>query len=602
MKLKLNKMTATQIGLKDLEPFGVSKQSWAFRDDGDAFISLPSLALPMVERLRNLLEDKAGSDRKIKALVANVVAYQLAATGAGQPKAKNCEQMATFLTQFLRPADRRWLWKQEAGTERWLPYYVNKIHYEPPDPRTRTEASVRVELLFETFGGHKEDRIWLRTDDCRGRTAPEVLTMKGYRWDDPVLQAAYDASMVRFDEIAQAVGRQFRASGKGSDSGVDGNKKRGDRDSWYYKAESVFDLTRDGEPGRVILDVFFEEEKRGRNDEAKVATTFWENADPTKGTGEDDETEAEAITVIEPPQVPVHPFVVIFDTLRHLRLKVHVDQLGDYIYDMSLADKLVLPDERKALVRLLIELRAGKFQDIVKGKGGGAVVLLSGPPGTGKTLTAEVFAETEQRPLYSVQCSQLGTDPVALEDELLKTFARAKRWDAVMLLDEADVYVHERGNDLTQNAIVGVFLRVLEYQDSILFLTTNRPDDVDDAIASRCIAKLAYEVPEAGDQARIWRVLADQAGVTLSDDTIQAIVKQNPAMSGRDVKNLLKLAAMMSGGDVTPDAVAYVRQFKATKDLPGGIIGGLVGHMGISRCQKCGILVGRKGHVCPKGT
>jgi DNA polymerase III delta prime subunit len=86
--------------------------------------------------------------------------------------------------------------------------------------------------------------------------------------------------------------------------------------------------------------------------------------------------------------------------VRHLRLKVHVDQLADYVYDVHLADKLVLPDERKALVRLLIDLRAGGFQDIVKGKGGGAVVLLAGPPGTGKTLTAEVFAETEGGPVF----------------------------------------------------------------------------------------------------------------------------------------------------------------------------------------------------------
>jgi AAA+ superfamily predicted ATPase len=145
---------------------------------------------------------------------------------------------------------------------------------------------------------------------------------------------------------------------------------------------------------------------------------------------------------------------------------------------------------------------------------------------------------------------------------------------------------------------VGVFLRVLEYQDSILFLTTNRPDDVDDAIASRCIAKLAYEVPDAADQARIWRVLADQAGVKLPDAMIAVIVAKNPAMSGRDVKNLLKLAAMMTGGDVTPEAVHYVRQFKATKDLASAGPVPLPG--GIRRCPDCGVLIGRKGHTCPK--
>ena len=47
-----------------------------------------------------------------------------------------------------------------------------------------------------------------------------------------------------------------------------------------------------------------------------------------------------------------------------------------------------------------------------------------------------------QRPLYSVQCSQLGLEPADLERELLKIFTRAARWNAILLLDEADVYIH----------------------------------------------------------------------------------------------------------------------------------------------------------------
>ena len=32
-----------------------------------------------------------------------------------------------------------------------------------------------------------------------------------------------------------------------------------------------------------------------------------------------------------------------------------------------------------------------------------------------------------------------------------------------MLIDEADVYIKRREDDMTMNAVVGVFLRVLEY-------------------------------------------------------------------------------------------------------------------------------------------
>ena len=120
---------------------------------------------------------------------------------------------------------------------------------------------------------------------------------------------------------------------------------------------------------------------------------------------------------------------------------------------------------------------------------------------------------------------------------------------------------------------VGVFLRVLEYQATILFLTTNRPEDVDDAIGSRCIARLVYGVPGPKDAARIWQVLASTAGIKITEKTIAEVVKANPEMTGRDIKNVLKLAGLMNGAKsgVTAEQVAYVQQFKPTGALPGAL-------------------------------
>jgi len=254
----------------------------------------------------------------------------------------------------------------------------------------------------------------------------------------------------------------------------------------------------------------------------------------------------------------------VFHMAKHLRMRVHVRNLKAYEYDTKLIDKLIIPSHLKQLVHMLVEHKTTAFADVVAGKGGGAVVLLAGPPGVGKTLTAEVFAESEQRALYSVQCSQLGTDPEELEDALLKVFARANRWNAVLLLDEADVYVHERGDDLLQNSIVGVFLRVLEYQTTILFLTTNRPDDVDDAIASRCIARLNYDVPGPHDQREIWKVLAKTMGMTVAPKVLDGLYENNPKLSGRDIKNLLKLSKLLHGATVTVDSIEKVKVYQPT--------------------------------------
>jgi hypothetical protein len=55
-----------------------------------------------------------------------------------------------------------------------------------------------------------------------------------------------------------------------------------------------------------------------------------------------------------------------------------------------------------------------------------------------------------------------------------------------MLLDEADVFLAKRSReDHGRNAIVSVFLRMLEYYKGILFLTTNRIGTFDEAFKSR---------------------------------------------------------------------------------------------------------------------
>jgi len=192
---------------------------------------------------------------------------------------------------------------------------------------------------------------------------------------------------------------------------------------------------------------------------------------------------------------------------------------------------------------------------------------------THNTVTAEVFAEFKERPLYTIQCSQLGTSPEKVEANLAVALARANRWNAILLLDEADVYIRKRGADLEQNAIVGVFLRLLEFASCILFMTTNLPDNVDDAIASRCIARLHYGPPTVEDQVKIWMVLSRLNGIPLTEGDARSFARRHPAISGRDVKNLLKLASFVAqaeGKPLTLETLEYVLQFKPTEDSYAG--------------------------------
>ena len=106
----------------------------------------------------------------------------------------------------------------------------------------------------------------------------------------------------------------------------------------------------------------------------------------------------------------------------------------------------------------------GPGQDLIQGKGRGLVVLLHGVPGVGKTATAEAVAIENRKPLFVITCGDLGLTPSEVEESLTNVFRLAHLWDCVLLLDEADVFLTQRSKvDMKRNALVSVFLRVLEY-------------------------------------------------------------------------------------------------------------------------------------------
>lgn len=62
----------------------------------------------------------------------------------------------------------------------------------------------------------------------------------------------------------------------------------------------------------------------------------------------------------------------------------------------------------------------------------------------GKTLTAECIGEWVEKPLISLSIGDLIVDESQLERRLLDEFERAMKWDAILLLDEADVVLEAR--------------------------------------------------------------------------------------------------------------------------------------------------------------
>ncbi len=122
--------------------------------------------------------------------------------------------------------------------------------------------------------------------------------------------------------------------------------------------------------------------------------------------------------------------------------------------------------------------------------------------------------------------------------------------------------------DITRsNAVVASFLRTLEYFHGLLFMTTNRSHDVDDAIASRCIATILYEPPRDQDAKRIWQVLSKQFEFALEEELVDELVAHFKEISGRDIKELLKLTAKWCRQKKVPPSIDVFRSCSQFRGL-----------------------------------
>ena len=166
-----------------------------------------------------------------------------------------------------------------------------------------------------------------------------------------------------------------------------------------------------------------------------------------------------------------------------------VSRLQEVVWTDEPFQSLVIGAKQKTLIHSLVKQHSSKstgYDDVIQGKGLGLIGLLSGRPGCGKTLTAEAVAEVTKRPLYAVSAGELGTDVEKVDKQLTLILELSHRWSAVLLLDEADVFLQERDTkDVARNALVSIFLRQLEYFQGILILTTNRIADCDPAFESK---------------------------------------------------------------------------------------------------------------------
>jgi len=259
------------------------------------------------------------------------------------------------------------------------------------------------------------------------------------------------------------------------------------------------------------------------------------------------------------------PFVRVFSLETKSYVYADVDDVKTYEFDTTALSRLHLPAEMLSILTRVFNTPVEQmFGDLIQGKHGGLVILASGKPGVGKTLTAEVYAETTERPLYVLELGELGTNVAMVEENLQRVFTRVARWNAVLQFDECEIFLTERGEDLERSAIVGIFLRLLDYYRGILFLTTNRPDVLDHAVMSRVMLKLEYPDLSRDARAIIWKTMFTSAGLMLAEGSYADLAE--PEMNGRQIRNMARLAKILHpDGTITLGQMLQVLKYGASK-------------------------------------
>ncbi|KAJ0108326.1 hypothetical protein J7T55_005303 [Diaporthe amygdali] len=268
-----------------------------------------------------------------------------------------------------------------------------------------------------------------------------------------------------------------------------------------------------------------------------------------------------------------------------LKNKKFYDLAVDHILEIDwipdLMSRLVLDQDIKDLILALLDYKTTQatddreiFDDFVPGKGKGIVMLLCAPPGVGKTLAAEAVSEHLKSPLYRVNMQDLGSEASTVEGRLQTALERCSRWNAVLLLDEADVFLEQRTLDsLQRNELVSVFLRTLEYYEGAMILTTNRAASLDPAFESRIDMTLVFEDLTKDARRQIWDgfLRESKTPTQLSDEDLDRLADWQ--LNGRQIKSAVKTASIFASKQGGPMTMKHLDVVITLRNSSGALLG-----------------------------
>jgi len=171
-------------------------------------------------------------------------------------------------------------------------------------------------------------------------------------------------------------------------------------------------------------------------------------------------------------------------------------------------------------------------------------LLLHGPPGTGKTLSAMYLANRmPERTVLILTGSGLGAIGPACE--MARRLA-----PAMVVMEDVDLVALDRDEYLS-NALLFELLNQMDGMqqdlDVIFLLTTNRPDRLEAALASRPgRVDMAVELPLPGADGRRRLIALYSQGLELRARELGEVIEQTEGASPAFIRELLRRAALLA--------------------------------------------------------
>ncbi|KAL2249133.1 ATPase family AAA domain-containing protein 3-B [Sesamum indicum] len=197
-------------------------------------------------------------------------------------------------------------------------------------------------------------------------------------------------------------------------------------------------------------------------------------------------------------------------------------------------------------------------------------MLFYGPPGTGKTMAARELARKsglDYALMTGGDVAPLGSQAVTKIHQLFD-WAKKSNKGLLLFIDEADAFLCERNktymSEAQRSALNALLFRTGDQsKDIVLALATNRPGDLDSAVADRIDEVLEFPLPGEDERFKLLKLYLDkyiaQAGARkpglfsnlfrklqkqieikgLNDDIIKEAAAKTEGFSGREIAKLM---------------------------------------------------------------